>query len=75
MNDCQNDVRLAISIATLIKSLLIFASAANFNIQCYGEDFLMVRNQLLSCNSKEKQACFTKGDLTPPIPNSLEIMH
>uniref|UniRef100_A0A672Z9K0 Uncharacterized protein n=1 Tax=Sphaeramia orbicularis TaxID=375764 RepID=A0A672Z9K0_9TELE len=34
---------------------------SKYNIQCYGEDFLMVRNQVLQCSSPEKQACYTRA--------------
>ncbi|KAL0964349.1 hypothetical protein UPYG_G00322650 [Umbra pygmaea] len=33
---------------------------ADHHIECYGEDFLMLRNQLLKCSSKTEQACYTR---------------
>ncbi|XP_062319827.1 uncharacterized protein wu:fj16a03 isoform X1 [Osmerus eperlanus] len=36
------------------------AAAQQFTIECYGEDFLMVRNQVLQCSSKVVQACYTR---------------
>ncbi|CAN9499550.1 unnamed protein product [Ophioblennius macclurei] len=40
---------------------LLTLSAAEFKIQCYGEDFYMVTNNMLvDCSSKERQACYTK---------------
>ncbi|KAG7462635.1 hypothetical protein MATL_G00186860 [Megalops atlanticus] len=40
--------------------LLLLPLCAGYHIECYGEDFLMVRNQLLQCNSEVPQACFKK---------------
>ncbi|XP_014056390.2 uncharacterized protein isoform X2 [Salmo salar] len=34
---------------------------ADYNIECYGEDFLMLRNQLLQCSSKTQQACYIRS--------------
>ncbi|KAG7334262.1 hypothetical protein KOW79_002669 [Hemibagrus wyckioides] len=35
--------------------------AAQYAIDCYGEDFLMVRNMVLHCKSKVQQACYTRS--------------
>ncbi|KAI5108263.1 sorting nexin-4 [Silurus meridionalis] len=35
-------------------------TTAQFKIECYGEDFLMVRNMVLHCSSKVQQACYTR---------------
>ncbi|KAK1791082.1 hypothetical protein P4O66_002119 [Electrophorus voltai] len=37
--------------------------ASDYKIQCYGEDFLMLRDQVLQCSSKVPQACYTRGML------------
>ncbi|XP_042624428.1 uncharacterized protein LOC122147184 isoform X1 [Cyprinus carpio] len=34
---------------------------ADHYIECYGEDFLMVRNMVLQCRSKVTQACYTRA--------------
>ncbi|XP_072565828.1 uncharacterized protein [Paramormyrops kingsleyae] len=44
----------------LLLLLLLPLCAAQFKIKCIGEDFLMLRNQLLSCSSKVPQACYTR---------------
>ncbi|KAI5606902.1 hypothetical protein C0J50_7456 [Silurus asotus] len=36
-------------------------TTAQFEIKCYGEDFLMVRNMVLHCSSKVQQACYTRS--------------
>ncbi|XP_069579879.1 uncharacterized protein [Brachyistius frenatus] len=46
----------------LLLLLLPLCSARKFYIECYGEDFLMVNNQLLQCQGKEKQACYTRDN-------------
>ncbi|XP_069033293.1 uncharacterized protein [Embiotoca jacksoni] len=46
----------------LLLLLLPLCSAQKFYIECYGEDFLMVNNQLLQCQGKEKQACYTRDN-------------
>nr|XP_055027102.1 uncharacterized protein wu:fj16a03 isoform X1 [Misgurnus anguillicaudatus] len=43
---------------SLIEHRLI---SADYHIECYGEDFLMVRNMILQCRSKVPQACYTRG--------------
>ncbi|GAA6231341.1 uncharacterized protein wu:fj16a03 [Lates japonicus] len=40
--------------------LLLPLCSADFYIECYGEDFVFVRNLLLQCSSKVKQACYTR---------------
>ncbi|MCJ8730785.1 hypothetical protein PDJAM_G00188410 [Pangasius djambal] len=35
--------------------------ATEFKIDCYGEDFLMVRNMVMHCRSKVQQACYTRS--------------
>ncbi|KAA0717669.1 hypothetical protein E1301_Tti014554 [Triplophysa tibetana] len=47
--------------AWLILLLLLPICTADHNIDCYGEDFLMVRNMVLHCRSKVPQACYTRG--------------
>ncbi|CAL8390924.1 unnamed protein product [Arctogadus glacialis] len=46
--------------AYLLLLLLLPVCLADFTIQCYGEDHLMVRNQVLSCSSRTQQACYTR---------------
>ncbi|XP_041866870.1 uncharacterized protein wu:fj16a03 [Melanotaenia boesemani] len=46
----------------LLLLLLLPLCTAQFSIECYGEDFLLVRNMLLHCNSKTPQACYTKDN-------------
>ncbi|KAI1894443.1 hypothetical protein AGOR_G00115870 [Albula goreensis] len=46
--------------AWLVLVLLLPLCAADYEIECYGEDFLMVRNQRLQCRSKVPQACYTR---------------
>uniref|UniRef100_A0AAY4DHJ5 Uncharacterized protein n=1 Tax=Denticeps clupeoides TaxID=299321 RepID=A0AAY4DHJ5_9TELE len=46
--------------ACIILLLLVPVCLADYNIMCYGEDFLMVRNEILQCNSKVQQACYTR---------------
>ncbi|XP_072532955.1 uncharacterized protein [Salminus brasiliensis] len=41
--------------------MLLPLCLADFKIQCYGEDFLMVRNQVLQCSSKVPQSCYTRA--------------
>uniref|UniRef100_A0A8C7RVX9 Toxin-1 n=1 Tax=Oncorhynchus mykiss TaxID=8022 RepID=A0A8C7RVX9_ONCMY len=38
----------------------LFCNRSDYNIECYGEDFLMLRNQLLQCSSRTQQACYTR---------------
>uniref|UniRef100_A0A8C7C7K4 Wu:fj16a03 n=1 Tax=Oncorhynchus kisutch TaxID=8019 RepID=A0A8C7C7K4_ONCKI len=38
----------------------LFCNRSDYKIECYGEDFLMLRNQLLQCSSKTQQACYTR---------------
>lgn len=48
--------------------MCVCVAADEYNITCYGEDFLMVSNMQLNCVSKVKQACYTRGEpssLTP----------
>ncbi|RXN24761.1 zinc-binding A33-like protein [Labeo rohita] len=33
----------------------------DYYIECYGEDFLMVRNMVLQCRSKVPQSCYTRA--------------
>ncbi|XP_062851079.1 uncharacterized protein wu:fj16a03 [Trichomycterus rosablanca] len=40
---------------------LCLGVAADFKIKCYGEDFLMVKNQVLQCSGKVQQACYTRS--------------
>ncbi|TRY85630.1 hypothetical protein DNTS_008791 [Danionella cerebrum] len=40
--------------------LLLPLSTADHYIECYGEDFLMVRGMVLQCRSKVPQACYTR---------------
>ncbi|KAG9344554.1 hypothetical protein JZ751_011225 [Albula glossodonta] len=47
--------------AWLVLVLLLPLCAADYEIECYGEDFLMVRNQRLQCRSKVPQACYTRA--------------
>ncbi|ROJ36068.1 hypothetical protein DPX16_12693 [Anabarilius grahami] len=44
-----------------LKVHLSVCGAADYNIECYGEDFLMVRNMVLYCKSKVPQACYTRA--------------
>ncbi|KAG5831305.1 uncharacterized protein wu:fj16a03 [Anguilla rostrata] len=44
----------------LVLLLLLPLCTAQFQIECYGEDHLFVRNQLLQCKSKVRQVCYTK---------------
>ncbi|XP_035028661.2 uncharacterized protein wu:fj16a03 [Hippoglossus stenolepis] len=46
----------------LLLLLLPLFSAQQFSIDCYGEDFLMVNNQLLQCSSADQQACYTRDN-------------
>ncbi|CAG05132.1 unnamed protein product [Tetraodon nigroviridis] len=46
----------------LLLVLLPLCSAADHEIRCYGEDFLMVRNLQLDCRSEVKQACYTRDN-------------
>ncbi|XP_039995543.1 uncharacterized protein wu:fj16a03 [Xiphias gladius] len=46
----------------LLLLLLPLCSAQQFHIECYGQDFLMVNNQLLQCSSKVQQACYTRDN-------------
>ncbi|KAG8000406.1 hypothetical protein GBF38_002883 [Nibea albiflora] len=46
----------------LLLLLLPAICSADFNIQCYGEDFLNVNNMLLDCGGKVQQACYTKDN-------------
>ncbi|XP_074789914.1 uncharacterized protein LOC109889832 [Oncorhynchus kisutch] len=46
--------------AYLVLLLLLPLCTADYKIECYGEDFLMLRNQLLQCSSKTQQACYTR---------------
>ncbi|XP_034148437.1 uncharacterized protein wu:fj16a03 [Esox lucius] len=46
--------------AYLVLLLLLPLCTADHHIECYGEDFLMLRNQLLKCSSKTEQACYTR---------------
>ncbi|XP_035461942.1 uncharacterized protein wu:fj16a03 [Scophthalmus maximus] len=46
----------------LLLLLLPICSAQQFNIECYGEDFYMVNNQLLTCSGGEQQACYTRDN-------------
>ncbi|KAI4873347.1 hypothetical protein NFI96_022029 [Prochilodus magdalenae] len=47
--------------AWFLLMLLLPLCLADYKIQCYGEDFLMVRHQVLSCSSKVPQACYTRA--------------
>ncbi|XP_066553327.1 uncharacterized protein LOC136719328 [Amia ocellicauda] len=40
--------------------LLLLPLCTAFTIECYGEDFLMVQNQLLRCSSRVPQVCYTR---------------
>ncbi|XP_066535748.1 uncharacterized protein wu:fj16a03 [Hoplias malabaricus] len=40
--------------------MLLPMCLGDYKIQCYGEDFLMVRNLTLKCSSKVQQACYTR---------------
>ncbi|KAL4641184.1 hypothetical protein GN956_G11415 [Arapaima gigas] len=44
----------------LLVLLLAPLCTADQKIKCYGEDFLMLRNQMLQCSSQVPQACFTR---------------
>ncbi|TMS01658.1 hypothetical protein E3U43_003022 [Larimichthys crocea] len=46
----------------LLLILLPAICSADFNIQCYGEDFLNVNNMLLDCAGKVQQACYTRDN-------------
>uniref|UniRef100_A0A3Q2W7Z3 Uncharacterized protein n=1 Tax=Haplochromis burtoni TaxID=8153 RepID=A0A3Q2W7Z3_HAPBU len=46
----------------LLLLLIPLCSAEQFYIECYGQDFLMVNNQLLQCTGKVQQACYTRGE-------------
>ncbi|XP_069036067.1 uncharacterized protein [Lepisosteus oculatus] len=46
--------------AMLVLLLLLPLCAADFSIECYGEDFLFVQNEVLQCSSKVPQACYTR---------------
>ncbi|WP_289465491.1 hypothetical protein [Klebsiella pneumoniae] len=48
--------------AYLLLLLLLPLCSAKHSIECYGEDFLMVRNQRLQCSSKVQQACYTRDN-------------
>ncbi|KAJ8418424.1 hypothetical protein AAFF_G00141330 [Aldrovandia affinis] len=54
----------------LLLPLCADTQTTKYHIECYGEDFYMVRNQLLQCNSKVPQACYKKkkshSDRTKP---------
>ncbi|XP_060780634.1 uncharacterized protein wu:fj16a03 [Neoarius graeffei] len=39
----------------------VLGVAAMTKIDCYGEDFFTVRNMVLHCRSKVKQACYTRS--------------
>ncbi|KAJ8250629.1 hypothetical protein COCON_G00225510 [Conger conger] len=45
----------------LLLLLPLCAAQQEYYIECIGEDFLFVRNDLLRCKSKVPQACYTKG--------------
>ncbi|KPP76810.1 hypothetical protein Z043_103816 [Scleropages formosus] len=45
----------------LLLLLVVPLCAAGYKIECYGEDFLMVRNQLLQCSSRVPQACYSRA--------------
>ncbi|XP_075941495.1 uncharacterized protein LOC142943712 [Anarhichas minor] len=47
----------------LLLLLLLPLCSADFTIQCYGEDFLMVNNMLLDCSGPVQQACYTRDSL------------
>ncbi|XP_056148324.1 uncharacterized protein wu:fj16a03 [Lampris incognitus] len=44
----------------LLLALLPLCTGREYYIECHGEDFLMVRNQLLQCSASVKQACYTR---------------
>ncbi|KAG7280322.1 hypothetical protein CRUP_026863 [Coryphaenoides rupestris] len=46
--------------AVLLLLVLLPLCLADFEIKCYGEDFLMVRNQVLYCSGSTQQACYTR---------------
>ncbi|XP_065107829.1 uncharacterized protein [Paramisgurnus dabryanus] len=46
--------------AWFVLLLLLPICTADYYIECYGEDFLMVRNMVLQCRSKVPQACYTR---------------
>ncbi|KAG1941608.1 uncharacterized protein wu:fj16a03 [Pimephales promelas] len=46
--------------ALFVLLLLLPLCMADYSIDCYGEDFLMVRNMVLHCKSKVPQACYTR---------------
>ncbi|XP_035770732.1 uncharacterized protein LOC143421834 [Maylandia zebra] len=46
----------------LLLLLIPLCSAEQFYIECYGQDFLMVNNQLLQCTGKVQQACYTRDN-------------
>uniref|UniRef100_A0A8C2ESC9 Wu:fj16a03 n=2 Tax=Cyprinus carpio TaxID=7962 RepID=A0A8C2ESC9_CYPCA len=47
--------------AWFVLFLLLPLCMADHYIECYGEDFLMVRNMVLQCRSKVPQACYTRA--------------
>uniref|UniRef100_A0A3B4UJ08 Uncharacterized protein n=1 Tax=Seriola dumerili TaxID=41447 RepID=A0A3B4UJ08_SERDU len=42
--------------------LLLLPLCEQHHIECYGEDFFMVNNQLLHCTGKVQQACYTRDN-------------
>ncbi|XP_035387709.1 uncharacterized protein wu:fj16a03 [Electrophorus electricus] len=46
--------------AGLLLLMVLPLCLADYKIQCYGEDFLMLRDQVLQCSSKVPQACYTR---------------
>lgn len=42
-------------------------AAEKYHIKCYANDDYMLNNLLLDCNSNVEQACYTKGEWTPPF--------
>ncbi|KAL7877511.1 hypothetical protein SRHO_G00041540 [Serrasalmus rhombeus] len=63
--NCQSGQRKSEQNATMkawfLLLLLLPVCFADYKIQCYGEDFLMVNHQVLTCTSKVLQACYTRS--------------
>nr|XP_043901846.1 uncharacterized protein wu:fj16a03 [Solea senegalensis] len=45
----------------LLLLLLPLCSAQKFYIECYGQDFLLVNNDVLKCSADVEQACYTRA--------------
>uniref|UniRef100_A0A665VT27 Uncharacterized protein n=1 Tax=Echeneis naucrates TaxID=173247 RepID=A0A665VT27_ECHNA len=42
--------------------LLLLLPLCSDYIECYGQDFLMVNNQILQCSLKVSQVCYTRDN-------------